>query len=574
MILAGRWDYFDGSEMRPIPNNLNNITDVEKGEHKCWDHKDVIAQCLLGQRLPIETAMDMEAFPSVAEQWTTISALFTAKSIYNQADLHQAFLDMRCLRGGDVQEYLTSLRMKRHELKAANIGVTDIEYKRTILKGLPDVLAAHAAQTLSMLRLAVKYTGKPIDMLDVIDLVCEEADHVKTCRALKDQSLGQGKGKKGAQTDEALAATTFEHSNNSNFANRRKKGKCNHCGKEGHWIWECHTKKREEATAQSGQAAQASLSSKPKNKPVGSANTVTIDEDDSDDRGFWAVKEEEVHMHFVEPDSLMDDSDSDDEDEDFHAELGVSDDRLDWPDIEGEEWYFKDTAAAVITPAEAITAPCAKLYDSGASQHISPYKADFISYTTLSPPLYLNAANQHKFPAIRMGTLIVKTPVNGRESVLYLYDALYAPSVGYTLVSLGALDKEGFMSHIGDGHLWLTSPSGELIANVAHNASCLYKYERSPEYAHAVELLSVMELHHCLGHISVASTRKLVEIRAIKGIKLDPDVPESDCEACIFAHATRIPVPKPRISVPALSFGDEIHTDVWGPARIATVKKK
>jgi len=102
MILTGHWDYFDGSKMRPIPNDSNNITDVEKGECKRWDREDVIAQCLLGQRLPIETTMDMEAFPSAAEQWTAISALFTAKSMYNQADLHQAFLDMRCPRGGDV----------------------------------------------------------------------------------------------------------------------------------------------------------------------------------------------------------------------------------------------------------------------------------------------------------------------------------------------------------------------------------------------------------------------------------------------------------------------------------------
>jgi len=170
--------------------------------------------------------------------------------------------------------------------------------------------------------------------------------------------------------------------------------------------------------------------------------------------------------------------------------------------------------------------------------------------------------------------LIIKTPVNGCESILYLYDALYAPSVSYMLVSLRALDEEGFTSHIRDGHLWLTSLSGELIVNVACNASHLYKYERSLEYAHAVELLSVIELHHRLGHISVASTRKLVEIRAIKGIKLDPDVPESDCKACIFTCATHIPVPKPRISVPAISFGDEIHTDMWGPVRVATAKKK
>jgi hypothetical protein len=46
-----------------------------------------------------------------------------------------------------------------------------------------------------MLWLAVKYTGKPIDMSDVIDLVCKEADHQKTCHMRNDLAQGQAKGK-------------------------------------------------------------------------------------------------------------------------------------------------------------------------------------------------------------------------------------------------------------------------------------------------------------------------------------------------------------------------------------------
>ena len=38
------------------------------------------------------------------------------------------------------------------------------------------------------------------------------------------------------------------------------------------------------------------------------------------------------------------------------------------------------------------------------------------------------------------------------------------------------------------------------------------------------------------------------------------------CDACIFAHATRQPVPKVQISPPAQHFGDKIHTNVWGPS--------
>jgi hypothetical protein len=77
-------------------------------------------------------------------------------------------------------------------------------------------------------------------------------------------------------------------------------------------------------------------------------------------------------------------------------------------------------------------------------------------------------------------------------------------------------------------------------------------------------------MHHRMGHITVASTRKLVKSGAITSVELDPNSQEHDCDTCIFARATRLPVPKVRISTPAQRFGDEIHTDVWGPASIST----
>jgi hypothetical protein len=170
-----------------------------------------------------------------------------------------------------------------------------------------------------------------------------------------------------------------------------------------------------------------------------------------------------------------------------------------------------------------------------------------------------------------MGTLVVCAPNNAHESELVLHNVLHAPSIGYTLVSLGALDKEGYTSHISGGCLRITSPCGEQVADITRTRH-LYRVEHSLESAHIAELMSSMELHHHLGHISVISAHKLVQSRAVKGIKLDPNASETDCEACIFAHATRLPIYKPRVSVPAQSFGDEIHSDVWGLAPVSTPK--
>ena len=111
---------------------------------------------------------------------------------------------------------------------------------------------------LTHLNLGSEYTSKPVDLSRFIDLVSEEADCMKACCAPKDQS---GKGKNGSQNNKALAVTDGN-------GKKRRKGKCHHCQKEGHWVRECFTKTQEEeaakaqamSQAQSGQAAQVSTS--------------------------------------------------------------------------------------------------------------------------------------------------------------------------------------------------------------------------------------------------------------------------------------------------------------------------
>ena len=79
-----------------------------------------------------------------------------------------------------------------------------------------------------------------------------------------------------------------------------------------------------------------------------------------------------------------------------------------------------------------------------------------------------------------------------------------------------------------------------------------------------------MELHHRMGHIAAASARALVEKGLVTGIKLDPNLHEGDCDTCIFACATCKPVPKQRVGLQAQHFGEEVHSDVWGPLAITS----
>jgi len=215
---------------------------------------------------------------------------------------------------------------------------------------------------------------------------------------------------------------------------------------------------------------------------------------------------------------------------------------------------------------------CTELYNSGGTRHISPYQLDFTSYTPLLPPLYLNTANQQRFPAIGTGTLAIWVPNEGTELELTLPNALYMLSIAYTLVSIGSLDLKGYHFHIRDRRLEINSLEGEQVRRVPLMQQHLYKVAHFPDSANSVEPLSAMELHRCMGHIAVASAHKLVESGAVTGVELDLNLQEHNCDACIFAHATHLPVPKLHISSQSKSFGDHIHTDVWGPASISTCK--
>ena len=241
----------------------------------------------------------------------------------------------------------------------------------------------------------------------------------------------------------------------------------------------------------------SSSTKKPVNKPVGSVNIVVAP--DFEGNSFWMAKEETLDdnlMHIVgaEPDPLLGTSDNANSmqhsEEEGDLDLG--------PEILID-------VGAVITLANKgeDTCICTKLYDLGTTWHISPYRHDFITYSPLAPPVFLNASNQQKFPAIGHGTLVVQVLLGDDESRLTLHSTLHVPAISYTLVSIGALDAEGYHAHIGGSSLELTSPQGEHIRCIPCTQGCLYKIVHMLDSANAAEPVSVMELHCCLGHIAV-----------------------------------------------------------------------
>jgi len=294
METACWWGHFDGSEPCPVSKDIANPMDTEIEAVRHWDHDNQIAWNLLNKQLPDVTMLEVRQYKTAKERWHVVTQEFMVKSAYARNTLHRSFVDMWCLKGGDVCAFLTNLKMWHNELLVAGVTINNKDFKCTVLDGILDALATYALQTLTSACL----NGNTLEMKDIIHVISEEADRTRTRRVPKDQSQGQSRGNsnKEGQPDKALTATSPSEGGNS----RRCKGKCHHCGKEGHWVHECRTKKRKEVEAaaaanQSGQAAQTTTTTpKPVNKPIGSTNVAFTDNGDSD---FWAAATEVVHMH-------------------------------------------------------------------------------------------------------------------------------------------------------------------------------------------------------------------------------------------------------------------------------------
>src|SRR5258708_3686011 len=201
-------------------------------------------------------------------------------------------------------------------------------------------------------------------------------------------ALGQLHDRWEMVTKQYHAKSAYAQANlHQSFLKKRCKGKCHNCGKMGHCAKERRSMKKDKDERDGTQATQTS-SSKPENKPVGSANATVIHDFEGD--GFWMVEETAIDLAplaIAEPDPL----------------LGALDNPEAAPHWEGEETMLEEElAGAVITQVDEgeDNRIRVELYDSGATRHISPYRSDVISYAHLTLPAFLNTANQQQFPAI------------------------------------------------------------------------------------------------------------------------------------------------------------------------------
>ena len=230
-----------------------------------------------------------------------------------------------------------------------------------------------------------------------------------------------------------------------------------------------------------------------------------------------------------------------------------------------------ENSATIAQGTPQLVGTEAKLYDSGVSRHMSPFRHKFTTYHPI-PPRAIVTADKRTFHAEGIGDLQIEVPNGKKSTKVLLKDTLYAPQIGLTIVSIGRIANAGYSVSFENNSCNIRKGQEEkIVGSIPATGSGLYKVEHALTASAALEQVNILTLHRRLGHVLLDTIRNLVRNNAITGLHIIDDNSPFYCDSCEYAKATHKTIRKERTAPQASSFGEEVHTDLWGPSPILSL---
>ena len=181
------------------------------------------------------------------------------------------------------------------------------------------------------------------------------------------------------------------------------------------------------------------------------------------------------------------------------------------------------------------------------------------------------AVDKRQFFATGMGDLHIRVP-NGKSSTpVILQDTLYAPEMALMVISINRIAKASYTVSFEKEACRIKDGGGKVVGVIPANNNGLYQVKHVHTASSTNEVVDVPTLHCRMGHIAVDSIRTLVHSNAIQGISLIDNSQPFYCESCEYAKTTRKAIKKVCKGAQASAFGEEIHSDLWGPSPLQTL---
>ena len=219
-----------------------------------------------------------------------------------------------------------------------------------------------------------------------------------------------------------------------------------------------------------------------------------------------------------------------------------------------------------------------ELFDSGTSRHMSGYRDRFINFIKIQPKP-ITAADKRQFFAKEKRDMYLDVPNGNGYSRVLLFDVLYLPTMGVTLVSISRITLAGSSVLFHGNTCRIYSPSKILIAQIPKRGgpyrNFTFHVQHVTTYARKTkETLTIDQLHRKLGHVGHKYIRELLQKRLVTGVELDESSKPTFCESCEWGKKHRKSIQRECQEPKTKAVGDEIHADIWRKAPVRTIGGK
>ena len=488
-----------------------------------FEKREYLAQHILLSTTSTRLGAKIKDLKTAQDMWTMVKDDATKKSTLHLLDAEEQLQSMKLDDNEDSKAHLTELKQhfqlmmeRRDNLITMGSTISDTRFNIIIMSSLPDSYRP-TLQTITAAERASKLSGgsegqsKQMKPDDLIAFIIEEAQH----RVIGDERNKNAESALAAHTKKGGKGKAEKRKKHDRSSKTNSDEACQNCGKPRHTKADCWAK----GGGKEGQG--------PKQKKK-------------------AQKGEKAET----------------------AVVAVDEDK--------DELFAFACTSSYANVAENLQVPKSKLgtcVDSGASRDYCPDRTKFSNYKPIDRNI--TTADGRTIKAIGMGDMLVELPNGSKKTKTVFKNAIHAPDMAFTLISISRLDKAGYSVTFNKGMCTIKNKAGSTIATIPHSDG-LYrvvgsKEPRERDYANvASEKMTISEAHRKLGHIAHAAIRHAISQGYITGIELDINSQPEFCEACAKAKSARQPYPK-ESHTRATKYGERVHWDLWGPASVKSL---
>ena len=379
------------------------VREYEASRQK-WVEEDALIKQQISVTLPDSLFIDIMSKDTSYECFEVLQNKFENRSFVVAVEKRRQLGELKLKDGGDARAHFDKIKVFREELASLGQRVSDTDLFNIIFMSLPRSYNPILMSASSNMRLH----NRSITAEELMSMVIDAYD----------QFVAQGTIK--SKSDDV--AFNADSGRDKGRTTKKFDGNCYNCGWHGHRGRDCW----EEGGKKHGQAPKGW-------RPRGKKN--------KDSKDSKPPRSANVAADEKEPDAVW-----------------LADSFTDEP----EAMSSLPFATLAYTGTQTNTV---ELYDSGASQHLSPYREHFINFVDITPKPIM-AADKRTFDATGRGDLYVEIPNGNTKARILLKNVLYAPSMGVTLVSISKLAAAGYSALFRDSVCRIFNPRKKLVGEI------------------------------------------------------------------------------------------------------------